>query len=318
MLIICIVPAAVSCFTGQGTKNSGGGFAEESTRPPRRFVCVYSGSSDYFKNNLKAGLEKASEDLDLWVKLYCFKPPETDKHCEELDKAIASKVDGIITNIPDSGAIHKYIDAAYSKNIPVILIESDLPGSRRISFIGTNSYTYGVNAGKLMLSASKGKANTAMFTDPGISRYSLKEQGFMDTIRDYPDMSVERFDVAEPSIIEYINTAQAVLIDNTHIDSFFCTDAESTLGVVRAMIEFNKTDKIVIGSGDSDEILKHVKNGMIYASLVEDPYSIGYLSAECLLKHIKGESVSESVNPDIIAILKENVDQFLNERKDKD
>lgn len=283
-----------------------------------RFVCIYSGSSDYYKYSLKEGLDKAAEELNAWVKFYKFKSFEVDKHCEALDKAIAAKVDGIITNIPSNDAIRSYIEAAHDKNIPVITIESDLPDSRRISFIGTNSYAYGVEAGKLMSLATGAKSKTAVFRNIDSSRFNLKNQGFQNNIRNNPGMSCEFFLAEEPSIIGYTNTAQSIFVNSPQIDSFFCSDTESTLGVVRAMIEFNKTNSVVIGSGDSEEILKYIKNGIIYASLVEDPYLIGYLSIGSLLKWKKGESISECVNPDIIILSKENIDSVLSARKDKE
>ncbi len=283
-----------------------------------RFACIYSGSSDYYKYSLKQGLEKASEKLGVWVNFLSFKSIETDKHCDEFDKAIAAKVDGIITNIPDADAIGRYIEIADENHIPVITIENDLPGSKRISFIGTNSYAFGVNAGRLMISATNGKARTAMFLSSNMSRQNLKNQGFQDTVMNNDEMDVELFVSEEPSIIGYVNTAQSIFVNNPDRDSFFCHDSESTLGVVRAMIEFNKTNNVVIGSGDSNEILRYIKNGIIYASLVEDPYTIGYLSVENMLKHKKGESISESVNPDIIILSKDNIDSILEEREGKE
>lgn len=282
-----------------------------------RFVCLYSGSSEYYKYALKEGLDKASEELNVWVKYYKFKSFESEKHCEAFDMALAAKVDGIITNIPVNGEIQKYIEAAYGEGIPVITIENDLPKSKRVSFIGTNSYAYGSEAAKLMIAATDGKSKTAIFKNLDTSKLNLKYQGFQNTIKNYPDMSSELFNINEPSIIEYTNVAQSIFVNHTQIDSFFCNDAESTIGAVRAMVEFNKTNKIVVGSGDSEEILKYIKDGIIYASLVEDPYSIGYLSVNSLLKYKKGEGISQLVNPDIIVITKDNVDKVLAERKDK-
>ncbi len=283
-----------------------------------RFACIYSGSSDYYKYSLQEGLNKAAEDLDVWVRFHKFKSFEAEKHFEEMDKAIAAKVDGIITNIPVNDTMHSYIERACNSSIPVITIENDLPGSKRISFIGTNSYAYGVNAGKLLARATGGKARTAFFKNSDTGKFNLKNQGFQNTLKDNPGMEARMFNVKDPSIIEYTNAAQSIFVNYPDIDSFFCSDPESTLGTVRAMIEFNKTNSVVIGSGDSNEILKYIKNGIIYASLVEDPYSIGYLSVESMLKFKKGESISESVNPDVIVISKENIDAMLAEREDKD
>lgn len=286
-----------------------------STMPAYRFVCIYSGSSEYYKYALNEGLKKASEENNLWVKLYKFKSFETDKHCEAFDMAIAEKVDGIITNLPSGGDLQSYIERANAKYIPVVMIENDLPTSRRISFIGTNSYAYGMEAGKLLAAASNASAKAAIFNSQDTAaRLNLKNQGFYNSINNYPLMGAEVFYVNEPSIIEFTTIAQNIFLNHPQIDSFFCSDAESTMGVVRAMIEFNKTNRIVIGSGDTNEILKYIKNGIIYASVVEDPVSIGYLSVINLLRYKREENISQVVNPDIIVITKDNADAMMIER----
>lgn len=284
--------------------------AEASTQ---RFVCIYSGGSDNFKASLKEGLENAAKENTIWIKFVGLKSYELDKHCTELDKAIVSKVDGIITNVPDNNLIKPYIEAANASGIPVITIENDLPNCGRVSFIGTNGYAFGVSAGKLMSKAIKQKAVIANFSDSNIDRYDLKNQGFKDTLEE--NMEIEFFTVNEPSVIEYTNKAQLIFMEDTEINSFFCPDTESTTGIVRAMIEFNKTDFTVIGSGDSIEILNFIKNGLVYASLVEDPFSIGYFSVDSMMKYLNGENVSDSINPEIIVITKDNVDQIIDERK---
>lgn len=283
-----------------------------------RFVFIYSGNSDYFKHSLKEGIDKAAKNFNVWVNFIDFKLYEEEKHCEELDKAVAARVDGIITNIPDAEVIKKYVDLAFENSIPVITIENDLDYSRRISFIGTNSYEFGVNAANQIISASSGNISVAVFSPTSLSRQDLKNQGFINTVSDTHRIITELFAVEETSIIGYTNTAQSIFVNHPHINAFFCPDTESTLGVARAMIEFNKTDNILIGSGDSDEILKYIKSGLIYASLVEDPLSIGFLSVQNMHKYLKGESVSESINPDVIIITKDNIERVLAEREEKD
>lgn len=279
-----------------------------------RLVCVYSGTSDYYKASLEEGLKKAAQENNIWFDFISLKSYEIDKQCTELDKAIASKVDGIITNVPDSKIIGQYIDRASDNNIPVVTIESDSPNSKRISFIGTNSYAFGVNAAKLLMKAASGKYKIANFKNAATDKYNLKNVGFRNTISS--DIKTEMFIADEHSIMEYINMAQTIFTEHSDINSFFCPDAESTIGIVRAMIEFNRTDATVIGAGDSEEILEYIRNGLLYTSLVEDSFSIGYLSVNCILKHLNGENISDSINPEIIVITKDNVDMYINERKD--
>lgn len=288
------------------------GIAVPSNTTPIRLICVYSGTSDYYKTLLEKGLQNAAKENNIWLQFVNLKSYETEKHCTELDKAIASKVDGIITNVPDDSMIEPLIDKAYSKNIPVILIENDLPNSKRISFIGTNGYAFGSSAAKLLLKASE-KAEAAIFKNTAIDKYDLKNLGFRDALPG--DIKTEMFIADKYSVMEYTTLAQTIF-NTSGINSFFCPDSESTIGVARAVIEFNKTNSTVIGSGDSEEILQYIKNGLIYASQVEDWFSIGYLSVTTMLESIQGENISETVNPEIIVITKYTIDKFMDERRD--
>ncbi len=309
--IICILIMGIVFYQVYTSKDNASVSVNSSVI---RLVCVYSGTSDYYKASLEKGLKKAAREHNIWVDFISLKQYETDKHSTELDKAIASKVDGIITNIPDSKIVSQYIEKASGCNIPVILIESDLPNSGRLSFVGTNSYAYGLTAAKLLPKSSQ-KIKIANFKNADIDKYNLKNLGFRNALPG--GMETEMFVVNENSVIEYTNMAQSIFLEHSDINSFFCTDAESTIGVVRAMIEFNKTDSLVIGAGDTEEIVEYIKNGLLYASLVEDSYSIGYLAVNCIFNHINGENISDSINPEIIVITKDNVDKVINERKDK-
>jgi ribose transport system substrate-binding protein len=62
--------------------------------------------------------------------------------------SIASKVDGIIINPDGSKGVTKLIKEATDKGIPVITILHDESDSKRVSFVGINSYELGLVYGK--------------------------------------------------------------------------------------------------------------------------------------------------------------------------
>ena len=104
--------------------------------------------------DLFSGAEKAANDYHISLDYKGPRQTNFEEQIKLIEKAIASKVDGIITQglseefIP---IIQKAIDA----NIPVITIDTDLEGSARQTYIGTNNYQAGVEVGKLVMEENK-------------------------------------------------------------------------------------------------------------------------------------------------------------------
>ena len=78
---------------------------------------------------------------------------------DAIQKAIYSKVNGIITaGTNSSPELIEVINAAVKEEIPVVLVNSDIPSSDRTCYVGTDNYEAGRMAGVDMAEATGKKA----------------------------------------------------------------------------------------------------------------------------------------------------------------
>ena len=82
------------------------------------------------------------------------------------------------------------IDAAIQAGIPVITIDSDAAGSRRLFFIGTNNLEAGRLGGKRLIEKLGGKGNVVFFTLAGQPNIEERLKGFKDVLATRPDIKI--------------------------------------------------------------------------------------------------------------------------------
>ena len=82
------------------------------------------------------------------------------------------------------------IDAAIQAGIPVITIDSDAAGSKRLYFIGTNNLEAGRMGGRRLVEKLGGKGNVVFFTLAGQPNMEERLKGFKDVLAARPDIQI--------------------------------------------------------------------------------------------------------------------------------
>jgi ribose transport system substrate-binding protein len=253
-------------------------------------------------------------------------PPDFDvaAQARQLDELIARKPAGIILFIGDADAMTPGIDRAVDAGIPVILVISDAPKSKRFVHIGID----GVDAGRVgaeMLSGAiggKGEVILGTFPSPNVlDRVKGYRQYFKEK---EPDIKVVQVvnDKADPS---YAPEAYAAAIAaHPKVVGIGGTDGDSGLGAARAVREAGKADQIKIVAMDrNDDMLGEVEDGPIVGSVVQKSYDELWLACWMLywLNHEQLKPVPDweeaGINPlpekittGVWKLTRENVDQF--------
>ena len=70
-----------------------------------------------------------------------------------IEQTAARRPSGMMVVGWDPSALIPAIDAAVDSGIPVVCVDADVPGSRRMSFIGTDWHDLGVRQGEAMVGA---------------------------------------------------------------------------------------------------------------------------------------------------------------------
>jgi ribose transport system substrate-binding protein len=151
----------------------------------KRIAVIPKGTTHEFWKSIHAGAEVAARELGVEV---IWKGPQKeddrDEQIKVVEDFITRGVDGIVIAPLDDKALAAPLRDAHEQGIPVIVIDSDVDWSDRVSFIATDNYAGGVMAaeelGRLM--NSEGEA-LMMRYEAGSASTTEREAGFLDTLR---------------------------------------------------------------------------------------------------------------------------------------
>jgi ribose transport system substrate-binding protein len=275
------------------------------------------------------GLRQAATQLNVKVN---FAGPETyDPRAEQQEfqriLKLPEKPSGILVSPADPNLMQADIDAAIQQGIPVITIDSDSPGSKRLTFIGTNNYQAGVIGAKVAAKALNGKGNVVVFTMPNQTNLEERLRGYRDIFAGFPQIKITQVvDIKGDPRIAFDTTNQ-LLAKKTPVDGFVCLEALAGKEVAD-VLDRNKANKVIVAMDTDEGTLEWIKKGKIVATVAQKPYTMAYYGLHMLdgIHHNKPSTLARDWTQDPFSpvpafvdtgatlIDKSNLDAFISAR----
>ena len=273
-----------------------------------------------------AGFSKAAEGMQ--VKSEFVGPQAYDPKAERdaLDQAVQKKATAILLAVTDPALLKDSIDKAIAAGIPVITIDSDAPESKRLLFIGTNSYQAGFTGGQRLAQELKGKGNVVIFTMPNQPNLQDRQRGYKDALDRSPNIKITRvIDIQGDPRITFDTTTEIIGKEKDKVDAFVCLEAQSGKEVAGLLDRYHVTGKVIMAMDTDPETLDWIQKGGIAATIAQKPYTMAYVGMQMLdtLYHHKPPALVSDWSKDIYApvpsfvdtgsalIDKTNLDSFL-------
>lgn len=294
------------------------GEVKEMDKPRYHFYFVGQNLVDPFWKEILRGVEDASSKFNVVVE---HNAPRFNNPMEELrylDIAITSKVDGILTHAANNKQTTDLINKGYKIGIPIITMENDNKNSNRHSFIGTNSFVLGQQAAQLMIEATGGVANIAIIVSGDMeldtASQNLKISGFLSTIKEHVGMEVSQIYTSQMGILSAEEITQSIINTKSDIDAIFTASVVDTLGAAQLIVDRNRIGNYtLVGYGDSEIILRYISMGIIYGTVMSDPYQMGYQGVKALIDIKESNYVSSFIDTGVKVITLENLDEYQQE-----
>ena len=272
-------------------------------------------ATPFLKEGVELGVRKQS-NFDIEITYYTTGFQEAAKQSQIILDAVKDAVDGIILSPINSDQVRKAINYAASKGIPVVTANSDIPGSKRLRFVGQDGEHASRIAGRLMGLLLNGKGNIAVISssiDSENNNYfvSIREQGFRKFIaEEYPDIRivacVESFE--DPNITYQLT--KELIGKYPDLSGIYIT-CGGVSEVGRALRETGKGDSLrVISYEDYPDILKLVREGIIEVTLTSDITRKGNITVQVLMNKLIFDELPESdcIFTESKILVKESID----------
>lgn len=227
------------------------------------------------------------------------KQANIDVHLKTIEMAAVSKVDGIMTQGLDD-QFTPLINRVIEQGIPVVTVDTDTENSKRFAYIGTDNYYSGYLAGKALIADTKGHANVAIITGSFYKNHQQERvKGFKDAVKSEKGIHIIDIQESEISRVRAAEKAYQILQNHPNVNAFFGTSALDGVGIAQVVEQYKKPGQIYIISFDTlPETLEYIRKGTIQATVVQEPYEMGYGAVKLMIDLINGKKVPSIVHTD--------------------
>jgi ribose/xylose/arabinose/galactoside ABC-type transport system permease subunit/ABC-type sugar transport system substrate-binding protein len=225
--------------------------AVKSDGASQRYIMIAAGTGGPYWIDSKFGL--ADKAKELGVETSFLGPPTVDVNAQidEIQRAIAQKVDGIIM-VPMSDALTPAIDEAITAGIPVVCADADAPSSKRYAFVGTGNYNAGFQGGEQLAKLLGGRGEVALLTIPGVDNLAQRIKGYQDALAKYPDIKIVQVGNDHGSQTEAEKECRALIQAHPKLAGFGSAGAIGGQGAAVATKQAGKAGTIKIVAMDRD------------------------------------------------------------------
>jgi ribose transport system substrate-binding protein len=298
----------VSCQPSPSGTNKG----DAGTKHKLAFV---TNNASEFWTIARKGTEKAAKEIpDIQVD---FRIPADGTAAEQqriIDDLLANGVKGIAISPVDPKNQTEMLNRVASQTL-VVTQDSDAPDSNRTCYIGTDNVAAGRQAGQLLKEALPQGGKIMVFV--GVLDASNAQQRFQGLKEALQGSNISIIDTRTDNTdrVRAKSNAADTIVNNPDIAGMVGLWSYNGPAILAAVKEANKVDKIkIVAFDEEDETLSGVKDGAIYATVVQQPFEFGYRSMELMSKVLNGDKslipASKQIFVPTLAIKKADVEEF--------
>lgn len=300
--------ALLLSLAGCNQNNQTGG---EATK---KLAFVTNNASDFWTIARK-GTEKADAELsDVSVE---FRIPADGTAAEQkrlVDDLLAKGVDGIAISPVDPNNQTQFINDAAQKAL-IFTQDSDAPQSNRTAYVGTDNVAAGRQEGGLIKEALPDGGRIMLFVGKSDARNAQERlQGIREALQ---GSKVEIIDVRtdDTDRVRAKSNVSDTLVKYPDVKGLVGLWSYNGPAILNAVKEAGKANQVkIICFDEEDETLAGVKEGTIYATVVQQPFEFGYQAIKLMAQVLKGDRsgipASKQIFVPTLIIKRDNVEDF--------
>ncbi|MFJ7936111.1 sugar-binding protein [Sporosarcina sp. NPDC096371] len=292
-------------------------YIQKETVAPNEYSYHFALVSEEIDNEywrlVEKGASRAAAEHDIYLEYVGPPKADNDQLLKLLDRMVAVKVDGIITQGVEGQRFADIVLKGVERGIPILTVDTDVKSSVRKAYVGTDNFYAGQLAGKTMIKHTTGEQFVGIVT----GRFDAINQqerlaGFKDAIQ-----ATERIHIVgiHESNITQVGAAQAtynLLKQYPSITALVGLSALDGIGMVEGLQEIAPNKDMFMTAFDIlPETLQLIQNGKIDSTIAQYPEEMGYKAIEVMIDLQQHDLLESEIFTGAKVVNKENLDAFL-------
>jgi ribose transport system substrate-binding protein len=282
----------------------------------RPLVAFVSNNSESFWTIAEKGCQQAAKDNDVRAEVRMPSPGTAEVQRQIVQDLLNKGVKGIAVSANAPQNTVGFFKNEVARKVPLIMQDNDLPDpTARRCYIGTNNYLAGRAAGELVTKAVPQGGKIGIFVGQMDAQNAIeRRQGVLDYLMN-PKSDQKQLGDVTPSDATDLKLGDKYVLVTTKTDEVSaekCQDHARQLllqhpdvvclvglwaynppALLRAARKAKQQDAkvkaIVVGFDEEYETLDGVRDGEVYATVVQNPYEFGYQSIKILAGLARGD-----------------------------
>ena len=285
-----------------------------------RIAALIFEEDDPYWHQIHLGIEKAQEATQHYgVSIDAF-------FCDQSDPKMFEKLAGeILESRPDGVLVAPlflkqgmdFLHQCHKRDIPVVIINTQMPKARALCYIGQDSYQSGFIAARLLNFGMKREATVLLLNlDPGpadAQHLVDKERGFRDYFKEVEDKNIK---VLSENFEQYRNRdalkkwLMLIMADHRDLAGVFVTNSRAYL-LLEALERKYLENLVIVGFDLVMPNIKNLKSNRINFLINQNPLLQGYLGVINLVNHlILRQEVAQIQYLPLDIVVRENCDYY--------
>lgn len=207
---------------------------------------------------------------------------------------VLDEIDGLIMMGMDIPFFHKILDKAEERNLPVVFYNECLENRNYLSYVGCNYEKSGSLAAGLCALSSGRNAQVCIYSEgeKGIASLDMRLKGFCEEIQKrYPEMVILDTRPISESKDENIKSVHEMLQKYPDVNTVYVINP-GDYDICEIIYEADKSHRIHIITNDLvEKQMNMLENGVISATICQEPERQGKQSLDILFKYLAYDSV---------------------------
>ncbi len=304
LLIVSISIFIVSC--GQSSKTT-------TTEPGKKTIeiaVIPKSFSHQFWLTVKAGAEQAGKELGVKIIWQgTAKETEIEQQINIVQDMINRGVSAIVLAASDANALVGIVETAINKGIPVITIDSGVNSDKPLSFVATDNVAGAKIAADTLakLIGEEGDVGLIPFV-AGAATSEMRERGFKEGISKYSNIKLVSTLYSDSNVAKAMDVTNDMLTSFPNIKGIFAANESSAVGCAQAIRSKGKVGQVKIVAFDAaEEEIQALKEGVIQALIVQNPFKMGYLGVKSAYEAIQKKPVEKRIDTGVAVVTLENI-----------
>jgi len=298
---------ASAVFIGACKQSGGGG-------KRYKLAFVTNNASDFWTISRK-GTEKAAAELpNVEIDFRIDSDGTAAEQQRIVDDLLAKGVNGFAISPIDPVNQTQMLNRAAQQSL-VVTQDSDAPNSNRVCYIGTDNVGAGRQAGELIKEALPEGGKIMLFVGSlDAANAQQRYQGIKEALQ---GSNIQILDVRTDSTdrVRAKSNASDTLVQHSDIAALVGLWSCNGPAIVGAVRDAGKIGKVkIIAFDEEDETLTGIRDGAIYATVVQQPFEFGYQSMKLMARILDGDRsgipATKQIFVPTLAIKKEQVEDF--------